>query len=74
MLTVAALFFLGGETLRGFSLCLMIGLVTGTYSSVYIAAPIIVEWYDRRRTRRRPGAQAATGSPPARPAPRREAA
>jgi preprotein translocase subunit SecF len=33
-----ALYFVGGETLRGFSLTLIVGIVVGTYSSVYIAS------------------------------------
>jgi preprotein translocase subunit SecF len=38
LLVVTALFFLGGETLWGFSLALIIGIVVGTYSSIYIAS------------------------------------
>ena len=50
LITVLTLFIMGGEPLRGFSLCLLVGIVTGTYSSIYIAAPVIVEWYQRRRS------------------------
>lgn len=38
MIVVAALLFLGGETLRGFSAAILIGIVVGTYSSIYIAS------------------------------------
>ncbi len=38
MIVVAALLFLGGETLRGFSIAILIGIVVGTYSSIYIAS------------------------------------
>jgi preprotein translocase subunit SecF len=38
MIVVAALLFLGGETLRGFSVAILIGIVVGTYSSIYIAS------------------------------------
>jgi preprotein translocase subunit SecF len=38
MLTVVALFLFGGDALRGFSLALIIGIVVGTYSSVYVAS------------------------------------
>jgi preprotein translocase subunit SecF len=38
MLTVLALLFFGGEILRGFSTALTIGIVVGTYSSIYIAS------------------------------------
>ena len=50
MLVVVALFFLGGEVLHTFALTLMIGIVVGTYSSIYVAAAIVViwkEWQDR---------------------------
>jgi preprotein translocase SecF subunit len=38
----------GGEVLRDFFLCLFIGILVGTYSSVFIAAPVVVGWYARR--------------------------
>jgi preprotein translocase subunit SecF len=38
MIVVAAMLFLGGETLRGFSAAILIGVVVGTYSSIYIAS------------------------------------
>lgn len=40
LLVVIALFFIGGEIIHGFSTALMIGIVIGTYSSIYIASPI----------------------------------
>jgi preprotein translocase subunit SecF len=43
-LTVAVLFFLGGEVLRAFSFAMVVGVVVGTYSSFGIAAPIVVLW------------------------------
>ncbi len=43
---LAALFMLGGETIRWFSLALLIGAVTGTYSSTFIAAPLLLLWDD----------------------------
>jgi preprotein translocase subunit SecF len=49
--TVACLFFLGGEVLRGFSFALVVGILVGTYSSIAVAAPIVVvwqQWWDRR--------------------------
>lgn len=42
MLTVLALFFLGGEIVRGFSTALIVGIVIGTYSSIYIATPAVL--------------------------------
>ena len=45
LLVVSAMFFLGGEALREFSLALIIGIVVGTYSSIYIASPVMVMFY-----------------------------
>jgi preprotein translocase subunit SecF len=50
-LTVLALFLFGGEVLRGFSLALVIGILIGTYSSIAIAAPILVAYQDWRMGR-----------------------
>ena len=44
MLVVLALFFLGGEVLNTFALTLIIGILIGTYSSIYVASPIVVIW------------------------------
>ena len=45
-LTVVALYLFGGEVLKGFSLALVIGILIGTYSSIAIAAPILVAYQD----------------------------
>jgi preprotein translocase subunit SecF len=59
-LTVLALFLFGGEVLRGFSLALVIGILIGTYSSIAIAAPILVAYQDWRLEKgRRPAAALA---------------
>jgi len=42
LLSVLGLYFFGGELLRGFSLALIIGIVVGTYSSIYVAANTLV--------------------------------
>ncbi len=47
-LTVLALFLFGGEVLHGFSLALVIGILIGTYSSIAIAAPILVAYQEWR--------------------------
>jgi len=44
---VIVLLLAGGEILRDFALALMIGILVGTYSSVFVASPIIVEWENR---------------------------
>ena len=47
-LTVLSLYAFGGEVLRGFSLALVIGILIGTYSSIAIAAPMLVAYQDWR--------------------------
>ncbi len=63
-LVVVALFFLGGEVLNTFALTLVIGIIVGTYSSIYVAAPIVVIWNDLQN-KRRPATAAAKASPKA---------
>ena len=52
-LTVLALYLFGGEVLHGFSFALVIGILIGTYSSIAIAAPILVAYQDWRAGRGR---------------------
>jgi preprotein translocase subunit SecF len=52
MLVVLALFFLGGEVLHTFALTLIIGILIGTYSSIYVAAPIVVIWKNFKARRK----------------------
>ena len=42
-LTILILFLVGGEVTRGFAFAMLIGVITGTYSSVFVAAPILVD-------------------------------
>jgi preprotein translocase subunit SecF len=49
-LTVLALFLFGGEVLHGFSFALVIGIIIGTYSSIFIAAPMLVAYQDWRES------------------------
>jgi preprotein translocase subunit SecF len=54
ILTLLALFVFGGEAIRPFTLALLIGVTTGTYSSVFVAVPLFLDWHlwdDRRRAR-----------------------
>src|SRR5215213_1663874 len=46
-LPVIALFLFGGETLKDFAFALLIGTLSGTYSSVFIAGPLLVHWKER---------------------------
>jgi preprotein translocase subunit SecF len=43
-ITVLCLFLFGGEVLRGFSFCLVIGIIVGSYSSIFVASPIVLWW------------------------------
>lgn len=47
LLVVAALFFLGGEIIHDFSFALLIGVVIGTYSSIFIASVFLIYWESR---------------------------
>ena len=50
-LTVLSLYVFGGEVLRGFSFALVIGILIGTYSSIAVAAPMLVAYQDWRAKR-----------------------
>jgi preprotein translocase subunit SecF len=41
---VLILFLFGGEVIKGFALAMLIGVIVGTYSSIFVASPIILEW------------------------------
>ena len=43
------LFLFGGEVLHSFGLTMVVGIVVGTYSSIYIASPIVVAWENYRK-------------------------
>ena len=45
---IIGVFFLGGDSLRGFALALFIGLLLGTYSSLFLAAPLL-GWLKERQ-------------------------
>jgi preprotein translocase subunit SecF len=44
ILAVFTLFLFGGDTLRGFSFVMLVGIITGTYSSIFIASPWVLLW------------------------------
>lgn len=57
LLVVACLFVAGGEVLRGFSFVLLIGVVIGTYSSVFVASPFALlweQWFGGETKKRKP--------------------
>jgi SecD/SecF fusion protein len=47
LLPVTALLFFGGETLKDFAFALLVGIMSGAYSSIFIAAPVLTEWKER---------------------------
>jgi preprotein translocase subunit SecF len=51
ILTLTALFLFGGESIRYFVLTLIVGVTVGTYSSIFVASPLLVEWqkFDEKR-------------------------
>jgi SecD/SecF fusion protein len=57
LLPIIALYFFGGETLKDFAFALIVGTVSGAYSSIFIASPVLTHWkereplYERRRRR-----------------------
>ena len=52
LLVVLALFIFGGKVINDFSFVLMIGVVVGTYSSIFIASPLLIDWPGKRAKKR----------------------
>lgn len=52
LLVVVVLFIFGGEVLRGFAFALIIGILIGTYSSIFVASPVVVELKQRAGARK----------------------
>ena len=48
LLVILALYFFGGEVINDFAFVMMIGVVVGTYSSIFVAAPLLIDWPSRR--------------------------
>jgi preprotein translocase SecF subunit len=47
LVVVICLFALGGEVIRDFAFALMVGVAVGTYSSIFVASPVLIEWHSR---------------------------
>jgi len=45
LFVLLAIFFMGGVTLHSFALALSVGIVSGSYSSIFLASPILVSWH-----------------------------
>ena len=53
IIVILFLLFMGGEVIHDFAFALFVGVVVGTYSSVYVASPILIEWQSRSTTKKR---------------------
>ncbi|HEX8074150.1 MAG TPA: protein translocase subunit SecD, partial [Thermoleophilaceae bacterium] len=53
LMPIAALMLFGGETLRDFGFALLVGVASGTYSAIFIAAPVLTHWKEREPGYRR---------------------
>jgi preprotein translocase subunit SecF len=62
-LTVLSLYVFGGEVLKGFSFALVVGILIGTYSSIAVAAPMLVAWQEWRAKKGRSTALPAARRP-----------
>jgi len=51
MLVLLVLMIFGGEVLRGFTFCMLLGVIVGTYSSLFVAAPIVVDLLQREKSK-----------------------
>ena len=67
LLTALALFFFGGEVLHGFAFTMVVGIITGTYSSIFIAAAIVSFWRGQGPTRAAAHAPAVATTAPQQP-------
>jgi len=72
LLTALALFFFGGEVLHGFAFTMVVGIITGTYSSVFIAAAIVSLWRGDAPTRAAAHAHVMSSAAPAPQQPQRK--
>lgn len=64
-LTVLALFLFGGPKLNGFSFALVVGIIAGSYSTIFIASPIVLFWNDFVESRKRSGVARRASQTPA---------
>jgi preprotein translocase subunit SecF len=59
LLSVLALYLFGGEVLRGFGFTMVVGIIVGTYSTIFIAVPLVNWWYGRQERVARPSVGSA---------------
>lgn len=53
LIVLATLYFFGGQTIANFVLALIVGIIIGTYSSIFVASPIVIDWYYWAQKKRR---------------------
>ncbi|MFH1620961.1 MAG: protein translocase subunit SecF [Patescibacteria group bacterium] len=53
ILTLSAVYLFGGESIKYFALALIVGIITGTYSSIFVVSPALVTWYRLSRRKER---------------------
>ncbi|MCK8827557.1 protein translocase subunit SecF [Natroniella acetigena] len=51
LLPILAILFLGGTTIQNFMIALLVGMLAGTYSSIFVASPVLVEWTNRNEAK-----------------------
>ena len=67
LMSALALFLFGGEVLRGFAFTMVVGIITGTYSTIFIAAAIVSFWRGAGRKHAGDGFGRGRGSAAVRP-------
>ena len=60
LIVVLIMYLFGGEGLRGFSFCLLVGFISGIYSTIYIASPILIDWMGKKGIAAKPKPGTAT--------------
>jgi preprotein translocase subunit SecF len=60
LLVASILFFAGGAVIHDFAFALMIGVIVGTYSSIFVASPVLIAWYNWRSSDRKRGLRTKT--------------
>jgi len=50
-MVLLALYFLGGEVINDFTFTMLVGVITGVYSTIFIAAPVVVDWPGKKKKR-----------------------
>jgi SecD/SecF fusion protein len=52
LVTMLAIAIFGGEVIRGFSVALIVGILIGTYSSIFVGTPIVYDFYRRQEAKK----------------------